>query len=123
MNRSNSNAPPRAEGPSIPKNSEIFSPTKLRPSRTTRAMAAAQDNKELYEEDEFGMIQVHVEIDAVLEARMSKTLLKAAKEKRSSFVLKQVAKHEKYFEDNGITKDAPSLGNKVKIAPGGKYGR
>lgn len=94
--------------------------------------------KEEVVEDEFGMIQVNIEIDATIEAvspfvqsvsypilclsstglqRMSKVLLKAAKEKRSSFVLKQVAKHEKYFEEHGISKDAPSLGQKqVQLA-------
>lgn len=43
---------------------------------------------------------------------MSKTLLKAAREKRSDFVLKQVAKHEAFFEKHGVDKNAPSLGNK-----------
>jgi creatine kinase len=100
----------RLDGPAIPKNAESFSPAKLKPSRANRAMEARVDAPP--EEDEFGMIKVEIEIDAALEARMSKHLLKAAKEKRSSFVLKQVAKHEKYFEDNGIAKDAPSLGQK-----------
>lgn len=45
---------------------------------------------------------------------MNKNLLRAAREKRSDFVLKQVAKHEAYFEKAGITKDTPSMANKKK---------
>lgn len=101
----------RLDGPAIPKSHETFSPAKLKPSRANRVMEARVVAPPP-QEDEFGMIKVEIEIDAALEARMSKHLLRAAKEKRSSFVLKQVAKHEKYFEDNGIAKDAPSLGQK-----------
>lgn len=32
--------------------------------------------------------------------------------KRSSFVLAQIAKHEAYFDANGVAKNAPSLGTK-----------
>ena len=55
------------EGPSVPKTTETFSPSKLRPSRANRAVEAAKEAPPVVE-DEFGMIQVNVEIDATIEA-------------------------------------------------------
>mmetsp|Transcript_23543 Transcript_23543/g.21418 ORF Transcript_23543/g.21418 Transcript_23543/m.21418 type:complete len:1061 (-) Transcript_23543:928-4110(-) len=91
----------------VPKSEGVVpSRANLRPSR----FAKTEEKDDDIQEDDFGMSSTV--IDATIEARMNKRLLQAAKEKRSSFVLKQVAKHEKYFEQQGIDKNAPSLGNK-----------
>lgn len=87
-------------------------PSTLRRASSTNMspMKPVEEDEEVDDEDDFGMKEVH--ISASVEARMKPSLVKAISSKRSSFVLSQIAKHETYFDKNGVDKNAKSLGAK-----------
>ncbi len=82
-------------------------PTKFTP---TKSVQFQNPNADVDPEEEFGMSDVT--LTPTVEARMNKKLVAEASTRRSSFVLSQIAKHESYFEEAGIDKNAPTLNNK-----------
>ena len=86
-------------------------PTKYYTPSSSRAIQFQNPITDLDPDEEFGMSDVT--LTPTVEARMNKKLVaEASTNRKSSFVLSQIAKHEAYFDEAGIDKNSPTLNNK-----------